>query len=201
MQHWWCWLTMQATSTRVNFLVFFQNMMMTLNPMTGKLRFNNTVRITTHIIFQSYEETKTTYYGMSVTFARIVNPNHKLLLAHNPSSHIKLLQLFKSKEALKVSLEMKCVHEGFQNKVNKFSTYKVEVVCFVKDYKWRRESIKYKITKKFQIHKLLETHICSNIQLQSHHRQVNMKVLGRSFKNILAENTSNMLWGNKSNEL
>nr|KAJ0221538.1 hypothetical protein LSAT_V11C200076370 [Lactuca sativa] len=121
---------------------------------------------------------------MSVTFARIVNPNHKLLLAHNPSSHIKLLQLFKSKEALKVSLEMKCVHEGFQNKVNKFSTYKVEV-----------------ITKKFQIHKLLETHICSNIQLQSHHRQVNMKVLGRSFKNILAENTSNMLWGNKSNEL
>ncbi|XP_024965994.1 uncharacterized protein LOC112506207 [Cynara cardunculus var. scolymus] len=100
-------------------------------------------------------------------------------ISYQLTSHVKVLQIFDSKEALKLAVGLKCVHENFQMKVKKSSKHRYEVVCHSDlDCDWRLMAVSIDGTSIFQVHKLHNKHTCSRSQVHPNHRNANKKVLG-----------------------
>ncbi|XP_024964171.1 uncharacterized protein LOC112504462 [Cynara cardunculus var. scolymus] len=100
-------------------------------------------------------------------------------IPYQPTSHVKVLQTFDSKEELKLAVGLKCIHENFQMKVKKSSKHRYEVVCHSdSDCDWRLMAVSIDGTSMFQVRKLHDEHPCSRSQVHPNHRNANKKVLG-----------------------
>ncbi|XP_024961927.1 uncharacterized protein LOC112502287 [Cynara cardunculus var. scolymus] len=109
-------------------------------------------------------------------------------ISYQPTSHVKVLQTFDSKEALKLAVGLKCVHKNFQMKVKKSSKHRYEVVCHSdSDCSWRLMAVSIDGTSIFQVRKLHDEHTCSRSQVHPNHRNANKKVLGHILADSLKD--------------
>ena len=106
---------------------------------------------------------------------------------YEPSSRVKLGQVFESKQELKLQLETKCLEEGYTTKLERSDKTRYVVICALKNYDWKLSARIIMNTENFQVRKFVDVHTCSRSQLQANSRHANKKVLGNILKELMTK--------------
>ena len=106
---------------------------------------------------------------------------------YEPSSWVKVGQVFEIKEDLKHQLETKCLEEGFTTKFERSDKIWYVVICALKNCDWKLSARKIMNTENFQVKKFVDVHTCSRSQLQANSRHANKKVLGNILKELMTK--------------
>ena len=106
---------------------------------------------------------------------------------YEPSSRVKLGQVFESKQDLKLQLETKCLEEGFTTKLKHSDKSRYVVIRALKNCDWKLTARKIMNTENFQVRNFVDVHTCSRSQLQTNSRHANKRVVGHILKELMTK--------------
>ena len=120
----------------------------------------------------------------------IVEPIEPAATSYQRSKRVKVGQIFKSKEELKLELGLKCLEECYQIKTSRSTPSRFEAICLCEKCEWRIRATVIKETMLFQVRVFKDIHTCSRTQVYPNHRQANKKVLGHILKDAMNDTST-----------